>query len=196
MTKRLSKEERVFLHQHKMRFESLDKMLEALNLKNCWFKHISNGPFAPDDTRYVNANWRECSITKHGYTLVVYSQHRDGECFIKQLFDIRPQFLYDVTPVRPVFVDGHWTPGPDPDIKFVGSRTNRYQILDLINDGGIQHCYPNESTTPLQAYKVRRRMEKGVTRFAARAKMMFGWLDCPKGITGKEWHRLHWHFKR
>ena len=33
-------------------------------------------------------------------------------------------------------------------------------------------------------------------RFADAASIMFGWLDCPKGITGKEWHRLHWHFKR
>lgn len=195
MTKRLSKEDRVFLHQVKMRFPTLDDMLKALNLKGQWFKHISNGPYAPDDPTYKNANWRECTISKRGFLLVEYYQHRDGECLIKKLFKVKPQFLYDVTPTKPQFDGVHWTVGIDPKIEFVGSRTNRYELLDLTYNG-IHHCFPNKNTTPLQAYKVRRRIEKAVKRFADAASIMFGWLDCPKGITGKEWHRLHWHFKR
>lgn len=89
MTKRLSKEDRVFLHQAKMRFPTLNDMLKALNLKGQWFKHISNGPYAPNDPKYYTSNWRECTISKRGFILVEYYQHRDGECLIKKLFKIK-----------------------------------------------------------------------------------------------------------
>ena len=184
MATKLSKEERIQKYRAAVRFQTVSDMLEALGLKDSQYNYnISDG-------NYGELGWRVGSISVHGYVLVEYIQNREQECIVTILYKVAPQFFYDVTPRSPYFDTdkNKWMAGPNPEIKFLKSKTNRYQILDL-RSHGIHHVFDENSDSAGECFDVVKRTKESIIRFKRSVPAMMLWLNLPKNTNSKDWHK-------
>ena len=183
MSTRLSKEERINKYRAAIRFPSLDAMLDALGFRDEYDYTIAESGYSQGE--------RICSILKNGFELVKYNQNYSGECVIYQLYRVAPQFFYDVTPRNPYFDEdtGKWVAGPDPEVRFIKSITNRYQLLDM--KYSIYHAFPaSMDSKPGEVFDVLKRTREGIERFKYALPTMILWLSLPKNTKSRDWHKV------
>lgn len=193
MTTRLSRKERINKYRAAIRFPTVRAMTDALGLKNCWYRcEESYGG-------YADGEWRNAAISRHGHVLVEYIQNRNKECIITRLYKVASQFFYDITPTKPVYNQElrYWEVGTNPIIKCLGSKTNRYQILDLLTDCTFHHAFEfNEDSTAGECFRLYERTMEGIKKFERAATTMMLWLDMPTDINGRDWHKARRKLKK
>ena len=184
MSHRLPPQERADKYREEMMFPNQEAMLEALGLKGHFCKIDLN--FG----HYGFTEWRYNNITRKGFPMVEFAQNKNGKCVITKLFRLVPQFDYGYVAPRVYrdFKTGQWVSEDHPSASLIGTRTNVHQILDLDYHGLIEAFQHN--ATPLTAFKVLKRIRKGVKRFKESVDQMMAWMMRPNDTDAKAWHEI------
>ena len=167
-----------------MMFPNQEDMLEALGLKGHFCKIDLN--FG----QYGFSEWRYNNITRKGFQMVEFAQNKNGKCVITKLFRLVPQFDYGYAAPR-VYRDlktGQWVSEEHPRAGLIRTRTNVHQILDLEYHGLIEAF--QHDAAPLTAFKVLKRIRKGVKRFKESVDQMMAWMMRPNDTDAKAWHEI------